>query len=490
MGLVGTLVVAGLLSATTYVRSEPMQAKGTLDLVEVDIAGSTFPALPSYNLDPDIAHNLGAYGPRYAVPSKIPSKVPTGCNVKMISILQRHGARYPTKGSGSAITATLTKLKAVQNITASAFQFVPNYTFPFTSADIDQLVPFGRSQSYISGQIIAKKYAALGTAKFVRASLKDRILESSRWWIQGFEGSPYNVAIANLPAPNVTIPIGPTSNNTMNPQTCTADEALDPAPGEVADITWLATFAPPVTRRLNKYLPGANLTNDDIPNLMSLCGFDTAYRNGSASPWCYVFSKSEWKDYEYYHDLEKYYSNSYGSPYGRSIGAGWVNELIARLTDTPVHDNTTTNSTLDSNPATFPIGPSAPSIFADFSSDTNIAKILSALGILRDTKNLPPTGPIPSNQLFVVAKLVPFAGLTVVEKISCPATRAAIAGGDYVRIIVNDAVAPLNFPACGSLGSVSGLCPVDKFVESQAFARAGGNFTACFANVTSASGST
>ena len=90
----------------------------------------------------------------------------------------------------------------------------------------------------------------------------------------------------------------------MNPETCTADEALDPAPGEVADITWLAAFAPPVTRRLNKFLPGANLTDDDTINLMSLCGFDTAYRNGSASPWCYVFSKSEWKGYEYYHDLE------------------------------------------------------------------------------------------------------------------------------------------------------------------------------------------
>ena len=58
MGLVGTLVIAGLLSATTYVRSEPMQARGTLDLVEVDIAGSALPALPDYNLDPDIAHNV------------------------------------------------------------------------------------------------------------------------------------------------------------------------------------------------------------------------------------------------------------------------------------------------------------------------------------------------------------------------------------------------------------------------------------------------
>lgn len=59
MGLIGTLVVAGLLSATAYVRSEPMQARGTLDIVEVDIVGSGLPALPSYNVDPDIAYNVG-----------------------------------------------------------------------------------------------------------------------------------------------------------------------------------------------------------------------------------------------------------------------------------------------------------------------------------------------------------------------------------------------------------------------------------------------
>jgi hypothetical protein len=38
------------------------------------------------------------------------------------------------------------------------------------------------------------------------------------------------------------------------------------------------------------------------------------------------------------------------------MGAGWVNELIARLTDTPVSDETCTNRTLDSNEETFPQG--------------------------------------------------------------------------------------------------------------------------------------
>lgn len=111
-----------------------------------------------------------------------------------------------------------------------------------------------------------------------------------------------------------------------------------------------------------------------------------------------------------------------------------------------------------------------------------MAKLLSAIGILRDKTDLPRTGPIPSTQLFVVSRIVPFAGSIVVEKISCPAKTYAMSAGDYVRILVNDGVVPLNFPACGHLGSASGLCPLNKFIESQAFARAGGNFTSCFAS--------
>lgn len=38
------------------------------------------------------------------------------------------------------------------------------------------------------------------------------------------------------------------------------------------------------------------------------------------------------------------------------IQSGWVNELIARLTDSEVVDETCTNRTLDSDPKTFPLG--------------------------------------------------------------------------------------------------------------------------------------
>lgn len=42
---------------------------------------------------------------------------------------------------------------------------------------------------------------------------------------------------------------------------------------------------------------------------------------------------------------------------GRARGIGFVNELLARLTSSPVVDSTSTNQTIDSNPELFPLPP-------------------------------------------------------------------------------------------------------------------------------------
>ncbi|CAE7208387.1 unnamed protein product [Rhizoctonia solani] len=424
------------------------------------------PALPTYQLDPELINHLGPYGPRHVIPSKFSSEAPKGCDVSMISILQRHGARYPTgDGEGARIDAALGKLSQVTNVTDPSLQFVLDFKYPYIA---DQLVLLGQKQMYVSGQIIAQKYASLGPRTFVRSSKEERIAESAGWWEQGFNGNSFDVPVAQLPYPAVAMPVSDKVNNTLDVQTCPAARALNPPLGDIKSAEWLATFAPPITKRLNDRLTGANLTDRDVFSLMNLCGFDSAAKNGTASPWCGVFSMEEWKGYEYYHDLEKYWSKSYGATYGRSLGVGWVNELLSRLTGQPVQDSTSTNSTLDSKYETFPIGPSAPKIFADFSSDNNIATILSSLGILRDSAPLPSTGPIPSSetQQFVVSKIVPFGGLTLVEKLSCSGSNL---NGDYVRILINDAViSPDSIPECVGSETINGLCPLDKFLQGQA----------------------
>lgn len=58
-------------------------------------------------------------------------------------------------------------------------------------------------------------------------------------------------------------------------------------------------------------------------------------------------------------DLRLWYDASFGYPLAKPLGIGYVQELVARLTETriPVH-NSSTNATLDDNPATFPLGQS------------------------------------------------------------------------------------------------------------------------------------
>ncbi|QRV98152.1 histidine phosphatase family containing protein [Ceratobasidium sp. AG-Ba] len=398
----------------------------------------------------------------------------------MVSILQRHGARHPTEDAGLDIEATLAKAKAAHDITDPSLQFVYNFTYSYIP---EQLVWFGRKQSYVSGRIIAKKYAALGTSNFVRAASLDRIVESSRWWRQGFEGGRFDISISSLPEPDLVIS---GTNNTLDVRSCRAAEAIRPKPGYLKSQEWISKFASNITRALNSGLQGANLTEDDTANLMGLCGFDTAAKNGTASPWCNVFSKTDFENYEYSVDLSKYYSDSYGSVYGPSHGVGWVNELLARLTGTEVQDHTTTNATLDGNRTTFPLGPLAPKIFADFSTDNNIAMILSALGILRDEVPLPVTSPVPADRQFYASRLVPFAGSTVVEKLSCSETSAR-PGRDYVRILVNDAVVKLESSHCEPLGKKHGLCSLSGFLDSQKFARSGGDWASCFSDSIQAS---
>lgn len=73
---------------------------------------------------------------------------------------------------------------------------------------------------------------------------------------------------------------------------------------------WTNVFAPAIAERINSEAPGANLNNEDIVNLMSLCPFDTvAYERPSR--WCYLFTLDEWASYSYVVDLGFYYYTGY-----------------------------------------------------------------------------------------------------------------------------------------------------------------------------------
>jgi hypothetical protein len=95
------------------------------------------------------------------------------------------------------------------------------------------------------------------------------------------------------------------SNNTLSDHMCpSAGSAKD------ADATWLATYSPPILRRLNAAAPGADLVAEDVYNLMSMCGFDSVWRE-SMSRFCGIFRGGEWELYEYGGDIDKFYKTGY-----------------------------------------------------------------------------------------------------------------------------------------------------------------------------------
>lgn len=150
----------------------------------------------------------------------------------------------------------------------------------------------------------------------------------------------------------------------------------------------------------------------------------------------------------------------YGEPLGPVQGVGYVNELLARLTATPINDHTQTNSTLDSSPETFPLNRT---LYADFSHDNAMIAIFSAMGLFRQPEVEPLDTRTPhAARAWRASAMVPFSGRMVVERLACGTE-------PMVRILVNDKAQPLEF--CGA--DRNGRCTLDAFVRSQAYARNG-----------------
>ena len=148
-------------------------------------------------------------------------------------------------------------------------------------------------------------------------------------------------------------------------------------------------------------------------------------------------------------------------------GVGYINELIARLTESSVQDNTQTNRTLDSDPSTFPLDRK---LYIDFTHENEMVAIYTAIGLFRQEKDLDPKHP-NSKRTWIASHLVPFSARLVTERMDC-------FGIASVRILVNDRLQPLEF--CG--GDKHGICTLDSFIDSQEYARndGDGDFEKCF----------
>ncbi|KAJ7686909.1 histidine phosphatase superfamily [Mycena rosella] len=420
---------------------------------------------PESTLNTDITRLWGAYSPYFS--AGMYTSPPAGCRVDQLFILQRHGARFPTSGASTTIISGIHKLQSVHTYTDPRLDFLKNFAYTLGVAD---LVPFGAHQSFEAGEDAYSRYRNLlrpENLPFLRASSSARVVDSATNWTAGFSAASHHVY-----NPPLSVILSEDGNDTLDDGMC-----ANAGNSDAQTDAWLAVFAPPITARLNRWAPGANVTDAETYSLISMCPFHTValYTIGQhilpLSPFCALFSADDFAAFEYSMDLDKYYGTGYGAHLGRVQGVGYINELLARLTHTPVNDSTQTNRTLDASPATFPLDRA---LYADFSHDNQIAAIYAAMGLFPQAAPLDPTAAPAHMGTWVASRLVPFSAHMVFERLAC--TR----GAQYVRVLVNDAAQPLAFCADKK---TPGVCELGAFVRSQAYAGGGGDgdWAKCFA---------
>ncbi|CDO72281.1 hypothetical protein BN946_scf184970.g133 [Trametes cinnabarina] len=373
---------------------------------------------------------------------------PAGCNITQVNILQRHGSRYPNADDGQNYSSAVDHLASADKFRDKRLKFLEEYKYDLGA---DDLVPFGASQTFESGQIA---YKSRCTTRRFDCNKLDGFAAASHQRYQ----------------PYLNVIISEEYNNTLN------NDCPNAGDGTREMEIWRSAFAPPIAKRLSRGAPGAELTNDDVFNLMAMCPFESVAKE-TMSPFCAMFTEDEFRAFEYHGDLEKYYKTGYGEKLGPIQGVGYVNELLARLTGTPVKDHTTHNASLE-----FPLDRV---FYADFTHENLMIAVYAAMGLFNVTVPLdprhmpPPDHEDPSGQSWVASRMVPFSSRMVTERLACvrPGTDGEEEEGTYVRVLVNDKVQPLEF-----CGGEEGLCELEKFVESQKYARKSGNgdFDLCY----------
>ncbi|KAF2843574.1 phosphoglycerate mutase-like protein [Patellaria atrata CBS 101060] len=434
-----------------------------------------------YQCRPEISHYWGQYSPYFSVPSEINNTVPDTCKITFVQILSRHGARDPTAYKTIYYRNLVKKIKSDVEVFDGKYAFLKDYEYTLGE---DQLSKFGEQELYDSGIKYYERYRDLAVdyMPFVRASGQDRVVMSAQYWIEGFHQAKMSDLMNKDSIKDgrhydfVVISEAPGSNNTLNHGLCKNFESDTGHNGHLAAIAqdkYAKEAFPVIQERLERELPGLKVSSEEASYLMDLCAFETVHSpTGEISPFCDLFNEDEWRIYDWYQTLGKWYGFSHGNPLGPTQGVGFANELIARLTGKPLQDHTSTNHTLDDHPETFPLG-KGHVLFADFSHDNDMTDIFSALEMFHNVPQLSNTTrmSIEETHGYSAARTVPFAARAYFEKMKCDGI-----DDELVRVVLNDRVLPLETCEGDSLGR----CTLDNFVESLSFARHGGKWDECF----------
>ncbi|EPQ30302.1 uncharacterized protein PFL1_02418 [Pseudozyma flocculosa PF-1] len=454
---------------------------------------TTGPSDPSF----DIFKNVGNESPYFSTPlfasfQEKAAVLPETCTVSQVHLLHRHGARYPTSSTTEGAPlfgATIANASKADAFNATGpLSFLNDWQYQLGA---ELLVPLGAQQLFDSGVHAYYRYGRLYNATtqphkpVVRTTSESRMLDSARYFSLGFWGwdAPNLINLEVVLEAGEGLAPG-AFNNTLAPyDTCNNSDTITVGDTYLRPV-WDEIYLANATKRLQPYVDGLNLTTDLVYGMQSLCAYETVTLG--YSDFCLLFTQQEWEGYEY--DLDLQFQGDYGmmSPTGRAQGIGYVQELLARLTNTTLAAGnlnvTTQNTTLDFDPARFPIDQP---LYFDFTHDDVIVSVLAALNYQQVVGDfLDPTKPDP-NRTFRLSHITPFAARLFFEVVDCTGGSGSGSGsveaGRYIRTVLNDAVVPLDDNQ-GCQPNDHGLCKLDDFVRyQQQNAEKAANFDkACF----------
>ncbi|KAI0752965.1 phytase [Daedaleopsis nitida] len=389
---------------------------------------------------------------------------PQGCRVTGLHLLHRHGARYPTGSStsygGPANLSALLREAPRKWHAHGQLSFLNDWTYKLGE---EILTPFGRQQLFDLGVSMRMKYGfllqnftAANTLPVFRTESQDRMLSSALNFALGFFGPSLEGKYQQL----ITIEASG-YNNTLSPsKTCL--NARDHSRGERAVPfvrEWANIYLQDALARLRPQVKHLDLTIEDVYRMQQLCPYETIAIG--YSKFCELFTEEEWRGFDYSVDLYFWYNSAFGSPVARAQGIGYVQELLARLTHTPIPiHNSSTNATLNDNSVTFPLGQS---LYVDATHDTVVLNVITALNLSNFAADGPlPSDHIPKHRSFKTSQLAPFATNMQFQLLACDWTPEP-----QLRIIINDGVAPLASIRDCPEDKKHGMCPVSAFVASQ-----------------------
>lgn len=457
-----TVIVALLLVVITS-RGEPSK--------------SASPAAPTGSEYPsgfDMKQNWGSYSPYFEgganygdVKSGTPHDDAQLRAYKQVHVLHRHADRYPAGTITRKIQVFVDKLNSMDEPPNESLSWILDWN---NTLGQDLLTMKGVATEFAAGarfwsshgRILYKAEDNLqyhtslnvfdnGTARpipVLRATDQSRIQTSARAWAAGFfgvyGGQEYSPVDGSDLYTLVLQRESDSFNSTLAPYySCPKNSGT----GKEHEMNWINTYMVDASVRLQKLLPGIhNLTTVDAFAMQAICTFEYAADN--YSPFCSLFTETEWRGFEYANDLKFYGESSFGSPTGAAEGAGWLSELVARLEDTRPEVGNGVNVTENS------LVPNEQLFYLDMTHDSVIVSVLTALGLEFLKPELPDTK-IPVPRQFIISRLTPFGANLLVEVLE----------DDNIRMKLNNRIVPLN-----SLSDCSdnefGLCPRDKFVTS------------------------